>query len=466
MTTFISYSRANSEFAVRFAKDLKVEGFDVWLDQLDIPKGSRWDDEIEKALDSSSTFIIVLSPESINSQNVKDEVGYAIDNRKHILPVLLKPCKVPFRLRRFQFVDLTDKSYQEGLNEIKGLLINTKQLPTASDVENEQLHTKISSSTVATEQERPAPKPRLIGEREPESKRPQSKLNSQVIVALLGIAIIVLWFGIPLIRKSLSSPIPTQTLTLTNTPEATIISSAASWPAEITDANGVQMVLVPAGEFTMGSDSGNPNEQPVHQRYLDAFYMDKYEVTNSLYQSCVNAGGCDPPHEVGSPTRSSYYDNHEFANYPVIYMDWFQSKRYCEWRGGYLPTEAQWEKAARGTEGRTYPWGEGIGCDRANYFSLCVEETTEVGSYESGKSQYGVYDMAGNVWEWVSSSDASYPYSLSDGREDLDLSKLRVIRGGAWDGNDQQARSTFRFGYSPDVVIYSHGFRCAMDANP
>ena len=128
MATFISYSRVNSDFAVNIAKDLRSAGFDIWLDQLDIPTGSRWDDELEKALDRCSTFLIVLSPESIKSQNVKDEIGYAIDGGKHILPVLIKNCKIPLRLRRFQFVDFTDDSYKESLDQIKQMLGNTSEL--------------------------------------------------------------------------------------------------------------------------------------------------------------------------------------------------------------------------------------------------------------------------------------------------------------------------------------------------
>ena len=128
MATFISYSRANSDFAVQLASDLKAAGLDVWLDQLDIPTGARWDDEIERALEKSSIFLIILSPESIESQNVKDEVGLAIDSGKHILPVLTKSCKIPLRLRRFQFVDSTNQPYEDSLAEIKDLLSNTKKL--------------------------------------------------------------------------------------------------------------------------------------------------------------------------------------------------------------------------------------------------------------------------------------------------------------------------------------------------
>ena len=132
MTTFISYSRADSAFVMRLAKDLKAAGIDVWVDQLDIPKGTRWDDEIEAAVERSSTFMVVLAPESMESQNVKDELSYAIDAGKHILPVIIKPCKVPLRLRRFQHVDFTDKPYKESLAEIKRLLSDTQRIPTGT----------------------------------------------------------------------------------------------------------------------------------------------------------------------------------------------------------------------------------------------------------------------------------------------------------------------------------------------
>jgi len=113
------------------------------------------------------------------------------------------------------------------------------------------------------------------------------------------------------------------------------------------------MVLVPAGEFTMGSDSGGDSEKPIHQVYLDTFYIDKYEVTNGNYAECVGAGKCTMPSNKDSATRDSYYGNAEYNNYPVVYVDWTQAKTYCEWRGGRLPTEAEWEKAARGTDART-----------------------------------------------------------------------------------------------------------------
>jgi len=239
------------------------------------------------------------------------------------------------------------------------------------------------------------------------------------------------------------------------------------------------MRLIPAGEFTMGSDSDSTTS-PAHRVYLDAFYMDKYEITNARYADCVTAGACAPPHETKSDFRPSYYGNPEYDNFPVIYVDWYQAKTYCEWRGPStrgakqpqsgqvrLPTEAEWEKAARGTDGRAYPWGEGISCNNANYDSdpasavFCVGETSEVGSYESGKSPYGLYDMAGNVFEWTSSLLKPYPYNAADGREDPTRGGDRVIRGGAWNEGPGDQRTFYRSWIGPNLSESPTGFRCA-----
>jgi formylglycine-generating enzyme required for sulfatase activity len=190
-----------------------------------------------------------------------------------------------------------------------------------------------------------------------------------------------------------------------------------------------------------------------------------YEVTNTLYALCVDQGGCDAPRSFGSQNNSDYYGNPQFGQYPVIEVDWYQAKTYCEWRGARLPTEAEWEKAARGTDGRMYPWGAGLDETLAN-FHWNVGDTTEVGSYESGKSPYGPYDMAGNVWEWVNSLLRPYPYTADDGRESPDGDGPRVARGGSWGFDGDNSVSTYyRIDYDPASTSIDRGFRCAMDAN-
>lgn len=249
----------------------------------------------------------------------------------------------------------------------------------------------------------------------------------------------------------------------TDTPAPTMMSS----PEEVTDWKNVPMRYVPAGEFTMGSDdTGDVNSRPAHSVFVEAFYIDMYEVTNEMYSACSYAVECRKPLEGGSRSRSSYFANPVFANYPVIYVDWKMAKAYCEWRGARLPTEAEWEKAARGTDARLYPWGnEKPDCGIANV-SGCVEDTTAVDQFANGTSIYGVYGLAGNVWEWTSSLFMAYPYDLNDGREDLKALGERVARGGSWHpfggGN---VRSDSRLSLDPAYAGAYVGFRCVSN-NP
>ncbi|MEW5940665.1 MAG: formylglycine-generating enzyme family protein [Chloroflexota bacterium] len=262
-----------------------------------------------------------------------------------------------------------------------------------------------------------------------------------------------------LILVALACQTATPDPTLTPIPTYTFvpISSANPWPEEITDPKGATMRLVPAGTFTMGSENGASEEQPIHEVYLDSYYMDAYEVANALYKACAEAGVCDPPE------HTDRFDNPKYANHPVIWVDWHMAKTYCEWRGAQLPTEAQWEKAARGTDGRTYPWGERIDCEKANYFDCNKVDTAPVGSYESGKSPYGIYDLAGNVWEWVADWYSTTYYQVSPLENPLGpgSGQFRVQRGGAWNRDGYNVRSAYRYASDPALSSDVAGFRCS-----
>ncbi len=231
-------------------------------------------------------------------------------------------------------------------------------------------------------------------------------------------------------------------------------------PTKINPLDGAEMVYVPSGKFVMGSSDddqmADDDEKSQHTVYLDAFWIYKNPVTNAQYRKCVEAGVCDLPHDT------TYYDDPAYANHPVVYVDWRRARAYCEWAGGRLPTEAEWEKAARGTEGRIYPWGNGWDASRLNSVEAGPGGTTEVGRYPAGASPYGALDMAGNVWEWTSSLYWDYPYKADDGREDVNASGRRVLRGGSFFYYVRRARCAYRNHYGPGYLYYSYGFRVCV----
>jgi formylglycine-generating enzyme required for sulfatase activity len=222
-------------------------------------------------------------------------------------------------------------------------------------------------------------------------------------------------------------------------------------------------VTVPAGDFQMGNGSGYNDKQPVHTVYLDEYQIGKYEITNLQYAQCARAGRCNEALDTGTAK-----DLH-----PVVNVSWYDAKDYCEWAGGRLPTEAEWEKAASwNAETKikfVYPWGNSIDCSFANFygksngFDLCTGDTTPVGSYESGKSSYGVYDMAGNVWEWVNDwyDETYYQNSPSSNPLGPDSGNYRVFRGGGWASNLNSVRSDSRNKRNPADLMAYLGFRCA-----
>ncbi len=327
------------------------------------------------------------------------------------------------------------------------------------------------------------------------SKRSLGKVSvSQLMIAVLLIVGMWMLFYCGLVvldtfltssRNRVSEP-PTST-PLPPTTQVQISPWVVPRPADlppvrrITDARGVQMVHVAAGPFEMGSERGerDADETPLHTVTLDAFYIDQYEVTNAQFVVFLNERAGDSNVVDTSSMLSLYIGKEDFylardgtwqvyreehAYYPMVFASWNDARAYCEWRGGRLPTEAEWEKAARGTDGRVYPWGVGIDCGIANYGD-CVKggRVTVAGSYPSGVSPYGAVDMAGNVREWVNDWYQANYYSISplDNPPGPDGGDYKVLRGGAWRNEPGFLRATDRAGYAqPTFRDNNVGFRC------
>ncbi|MBN1200346.1 MAG: formylglycine-generating enzyme family protein [Anaerolineae bacterium] len=241
-------------------------------------------------------------------------------------------------------------------------------------------------------------------------------------------------------------------------------SSNADWEPIVSEINGLPMVYVPAGCFMMGSDEGEDIERPVHEVCLSEFWIGQTEVTNAQYKACVDDdGACTPPGD------RTYYDDPAYADHPVVFVNWEQAGAFAAWAGGSLPTEAQWEYAARGPESWTYPWGnDEPTCERANTLG-CEEEAAPVGPDEraAGASWVGALDMAGNVWEWVADwFDKDYYATLDDGVLDPigpQSDHYRVLRGGGFNYNPDGARGASRHSYFPDRWLDIDGFRVVRD---
>ena len=251
------------------------------------------------------------------------------------------------------------------------------------------------------------------------------------------------------------------------------------------------MELIPAGEFRMGSNSGGSNEKPVHSVYVDAFYMDTYEVTNAQYAEFLNAKGKHA--EAGrkwlrighAKSRIAYVSRTYrakagYENHPVTFVSWYGAMAYSAWKGKRLPTEAEWEKAARGgLAGQTYPWGNSIDSTRANYNNR-IGDTTSVGKYTA--NGYGLYDMAGNVWEWCLDEYNSGFYAVSPSQNPLSgansikwildnytgvsFRPFRVWRGGSWATTAHSVRVANRGSNPPTVTDSPLGFRCVRSVSP
>jgi formylglycine-generating enzyme required for sulfatase activity len=460
------------------------------VDDKRFSSGHERDDAIRAAIEESHIVLVCLSKELLNSLA---EIKFVVDmtmkraqGEMFLLPVRFDACDVPDSLNRWQVTDMFE---QGGFGKLMlALKLRAERLGIALDSRADwdtplQWHSEESNLS------------------DLEEEKPGSNILFLAVGAVaLVLALLVLWQLPGRIKSAAKTDVPadvmiqnstqnaieqarnramTQTanveiirapLTQTAAMEETLQNPATptlqfptimALPTEIIDPGNIRMVYVPGDNFVIGGGSD------LHTIYVDPFYIDKYEVTNVLYQLCVSSGSCEPPQSASSQTHPKYYGNLEFNEYPVINISWSMARQYCEWRGARLPSEAEWEKAARSPDGRTYPWGEEAACSFANYSDVagvCVGDVTAVGTYKDGQSLYGAFDMSGNVAEWVNSLYWTYPYMPADGREATDTPGLRIVRGGSWFSPFSEITTYYRFGIDPSAYDPYTGFRCAHDA--
>ncbi len=472
---FLSYSRKDKAFARKLAKDLENAGHTVWWDLTNIDGGDRWAREIQDGINQSEILAVVVSPNSINSEWVEKEFIFASKRGMKIVPLLYEHCELPIWLLNLQYVDIVGMNYERNFKQV---------------LESFERYGR------RTEDIKSMP----MSIRKRMGKLFSSKL---FLFSLLALFVLTGVYSAPYIKKTLSpiptntptAPIPSATATTipteTATPSPTKTATPSPTPTRtpppsktptseplaslVVDASGAEMLLVNAGSFLMGSDGGDVDEKPAHTVQLDDYYIDAYEVTNAEYKVCVDALECP------LPKNTIFYISTSYRNHPVVFVNWEMAVDFCEWREARLPTEAEWEKAARGTNNLYYPWGWTFSGNILNYCDLECEHswadesfrdrytrTAPVGTYPDGQSVYGVFDMAGNAAEWVADWYAKdyYPISSVENPFGPEFGTYRVLRGGSWYSRKLDVRTFVRSHLRPETAYNYTGFRCASSVVP
>lgn len=411
---FVSHSHKDEDFTQRLVDDLHEAGAEVWVDVAGITHGNFMQ-RIDEALEHCDWLVLVLTPNALASQYVKDEVYAALHRVKQgymrdVIPMLAAPCA-----------------------------------PGTIPAQWDLLHRYDATQDYAA--------------------------------ALAGVLRAV---GLPPLAPtpgSAVSPVPAAPA-----PPLTAVLPPDRFPARLAQLgyegrviNGVEVIIppvceVPAGAFVMGSDpnrdaGAQPSEQPQHTVTLPVYEISRFPVTVAEYACFVRAGQREPQQPTFQNSVVDWPTQLQRLDHPVVCESWNDARSYAGWlsyvtdQPWRLPTEAEWEKAARGTDGRLYPWSDGFEQWRCNTLESGKNTTTPVGTYPAGASPSGAQDMAGNVWEWTSSLYKSYPHKKADGREDQNSTDKRVLRGGSWSYVTGDARAAYRFNCLSDYFNGVIGFR-------
>ena len=539
-TVFISYRRKDISWALAVYQYLTSQNYDAFFDYTHIPSGD-FEQIIVSNIKARAHFILILTPDALDRTSnegdwLRREIETAIDEKRNIIPLFFDGFsfgspnvkeKLSGKLAdisRYNGLDIPSGYFPEAMERLSKRYLNVSLdavlHPLSLEVHNKVEEEKVAVNKALREQkteinellqsaQEKAEKPKgSHSKKTRESASPDHRdeairvsPKSNILPFAIGGSILLvalcIWGGVSLWNNLSSSiPDPTRTLetaekeepqpTKTDTPTPIVVLDIGSTKI---GSDGMTLLYVPAGEFTMGSEIFD-DEKPAHTVYLDAYWIDKTEVTNSLFAIFLN--------QIGNQTDGgvTWLDSNDldariqfdggewraeagYGDHPVIEVSWFGAKSYCSWVERRLPTEAEWEKAARGTNMLVYPWGNTFDASRLNFCDKnCTSEfadnnaddgnefTSRVGIYSNGASPYGALDMAGNVWEWVSDwyEEDYYNVSPLSNPQGPTSGERRVLRGGSWYFGSDVARTANRDWGVPDDSNSSFGFRCVMDA--
>jgi len=508
-TIFISYRRTDVYTALAVYQSLSSKGYDVFFDYTSIPSGD-FEQIILSNIKGRAHFLLILTPTALDRCDepgdwLRREIETAIDEKRNIIPLFFKNFK-------FGTPSVAEKLTGKlaSLNRYNGMNVHEDYFPAAMDRLGEQfldvpLETVLHP--VSTEVRKVVRDEQIAADKALEGKDlvniPADKIMEKVqatgkklnlkmygIGAGVLVAVALAIAGInAMIKNTNQAKAPTTTpeqvveqVSPTDTPASVPTDEPVAAPAVelvagstmVSPKDGMTLLYIPAGEFEMGSDLGEYDEVPIHSVYLDAYWIDQTEVTNSMYVDCVDAGVCSRP-------NNTYYSDPSYADYPIQDVAWEDANDYCSWIDRRLPTEAEWEKAAgwndRTKEKYIYPWGNEFDGSLINWCDVnCTAfewadteyddgyaEESPVGSYPLGASPYGALDMAGNVWEWVADwySDNYYANSPLSNPTGPASGDDHILRGGSWASGYNVLTTSFR---DREYPLINFGFRCAMNA--
>jgi len=439
---FLSYSRKNKRFVRHLQQRLFAAGFFPFMDETGLAGGQVWIARLEREVTRCDVFVYVISRASLGSLWCRWEYTLAARLGKPILPLLVEPRAsddIHGPLRHLQFCRAARVTHQAMSSIIRGVY-NAQPLPPA------YLPELVDIDPLAGD-EIPAQVDQVLSAERAPRRRYNPLWLAGSATALLALGVLgYLVFG---------KPGPPAAAEAVRVLAEAGVTRSADWEPYAETINGALMALVPAGCFQMGSQEGDSDELPVHEVcFEEPFWIDVYEVTNAQVEEAVP--GC---------IWLSSGDNQ-----PRICISWTDSLAHCESRGARLPTEAEWEYAARGPDGLVYPWGDAFVADNVVYGGNVGGETALVGSKPGGVSWVGAYDLSGNVWEWVNDWYApGYYGTLADGAinpQGPDTGEYRVLRGGAWGDGSLGVRAAGRNRNAPDNSYPGGGFRCALSYRP